>query len=550
MNRLAWVGGDCSPADAEAYSRLQHALEGAGWEFVSDISRADAALVGTAAGLLLNESEVLAAASRGRPVVLLGRSVTGELPLLSEASGVVARGWTPPHPARLRAEGPQAWRHRVSPLGDEIEVVTPVLEVDKVRDSVDVWVSAPRGLSRQPMVTLHRETGVLVFAPCLGHPDSGADDRRAVARLLHLALRRALGLDPEAGETPLRVGLLGYGAIGAEHARAAEQLPGLELTVVCDRNPERLAQVATSSPQAQTTATSAHLLSTDLDIVVVSTPPDTHAEWAVRALESGKHVVVEKPLSITTREADDVLGAAQTADRRVVTYQNRRFDPDFLAVRREIEGGTIGEVFHTETFIGGYGHPCNYWHSDADVSGGAIYDWGSHIIDQLLTLSPAPIAHVTGLEHKRWWFDVTNADHTSLQIRFTDGSEASFVHSDLAAALKPRWFVLGTRGALVSEWRSTSVIGRNEIGTLREDRLAVTDAPPELFCVGPDGARTALTLPRPDRHPFHRELVDDLLYEWPMTVTPEQSRRVVAVMEAARESAQLRGAPVTITGEA
>jgi predicted dehydrogenase len=156
---------------------------------------------------------------------------------------------------------------------------------------------------------------------------------------------------------------------------------------------------------------------------------------------------------------------------------------------------------------------------------------------------------VTCTEHKRRWHDVTNADHTSMLIRFQDGSEATFVHSDLAAALKPRWYVLGTEGALVSEWRATSVLSRNEVGTLAEDRLAVTDAPPELYRMGPDGSRTSLTLPAVAPHRFHRELVDDLTYGWPMSVTAAQSRRVVAVMEAARESAHLSGTPVPVDGE-
>ena len=149
-----------------------------------------------------------------------------------------------------------------------------------------------------------------------------------------------------------------------------------------------------------------------------------------------------------------------------VVYQNRRFDPDHLAVRRIIDRGDIGEVFHVETFVGGYGHPCNLWHSDEGVSGGAFYDWGSHLLDQVLDLIPTPIDYVTAAAHKRQWFDVTNADHSRVTIRFTDGVEAEFTHSDLAAALKPRWYVLGTRGAIVGQWRSEKIVARNDIGTL------------------------------------------------------------------------------------
>ncbi len=171
------------------------------------------------------------------------------------------------------------------------------------------------------------------------------------------------------------------------------------------------------------------------------------------------------------------------------------------------------------------------------------------MLDQLLALHAGAIDHVSCIEHKRRWYDVTNADHSSLQIRFTDGTEASFIHSDLAAALKPRWYLLGTEGALVSRWRSASVIARSEIGTLSEDRLAVTDSPPEVFRLDPDGSETAVVPPRVGQHPFHRELVDDLVYDWPLSVTAEESRRVVAVMEAARASAHSRGQAVRVNGE-
>jgi len=318
---------------------------------------------------------------------------------------------------------------------------------------------------------------------------------------------------------------------------------------VCDRSEHKLQDARSHAPGVRTTSDASDLLESDVDVVVVSTPPDTHAEWAVRALRAGKDVVIEKPFAITTEDADRVVTEAETTGRLAVVYQNRRFDPDYLAVVDAVRSGQLGDVFHLETFIGGYGHPCNYWHSDADVSGGAIYDWGSHVLDQILSVHPVAIDHVTCIEHKRRWLDVTNADHTALHIRFTDGSEASFVHSDLASALKPRWYLLGTHGALTSRWRQASVIARSEIGTLAEDRLGVTDSPPDVILVDALGAEKIVTPPRPPLYPFHRQLVDDRLYGWPMTLKAAQARRVVAVMEAARASAHSRGAPVQVDGE-
>jgi predicted dehydrogenase len=320
---------------------------------------------------------------------------------------------------------------------------------------------------------------------------------------------------------------------------------GLALAAVCDTSEERRAAARQHAPDAAVVADADALLANpDVDLVVVSTPPLTHASWALRAIDAGKHVVVEKPLTITPEDADDVLAAAAARDRLAVVYQNRRYDADHQAIRRLVRAGAIGEVFHVETFVGGYGHPCNLWHSDAETSGGVFYDWGSHVIDQLLDLVPHAVEHVTAAAHKRVWHDVTNADHARVTVRFADGSEAEFVSSDLAAALKPRWYVLGTAGAIVGHWRRERVVARSDIGTLVEDVLAPADAPPDLELHAPDGSITSLALPVPRPYAFHAELADALAIGLPMSVTAAQSRRVVGVLAAAAESAAAGGRPV------
>lgn len=548
---LMWVVGDLTTGDQVIVGALRQRLSIAGWAPVTpaDPSEPSALLVWTRGGL--DEAGGLAverARSTGTPIVLLGPTVTAEVGGLTEASGLSPDRWSAPHSARLRAQGSSTWQNRVAPLGEPIEVHTPVLATDKVRDSVEVLLVAHLGLHTHPAITWNGDTAVGVF--CLLVDPDRVDEVSAAARILHLALRKILELDPPE-VVPLTVGLLGFGAIGAEHARAAETLPGLQLGMICDRSTERLDEAQSLFPGVSVTDDPDALLTDDsIDVIVVSTPPDSHAGWAVRVMEAGKDVIVEKPFALTVEESDAVLAAARRTGRRTVVYQNRRFDPDFRTIKALVRAGALGDVFHLESFVGGFGHPCNYWHSDEAVSGGALYDWGSHLIDQILDLHPQPIDHVTCIEHKRKWHDVTNADHTSMSIRYRDGTEATFVHSDLAAALKPRWYLLGTEGAITSSWRRESVIRRSVVGTLDEDVLAATDSPPDLTFVDQTGSTTQLVQQTPERHAFHRQFVDDVQYGWPMTVTAEQSRRVVAVMEAARASAREGGAPVRVDGEA
>lgn len=329
-----------------------------------------------------------------------------------------------------------------------------------------------------------------------------------------------------------RIGLLAYGAIGHEHNKAVQATPGLTLTAVCDTNPERIDVARELAPDVEAFTDAEEMLDSGLvDLVVVSTPPNSHHDWAMKALDRDLHVILEKPMALTAAECDAALAYAAEKGKTLVVYQNRRFDPDFVTLRRLISEGAIGEVFHYDSFVGGYSRPCDYWHSDAAVSGGAIFDWGSHYLDQVLNIFDAPIAYVSGLNHKRKWLHATNADHAEVSVTFENGTRATFVHSDLAAARKPKFHVLGTEGAIVAEWDPAA-------------EPAVADLPARVFLYDNTGASQQIPLDDVIPYTFHAELAGFLDSGSAMQVSPIQSRNVVAVMEAAEESARDLGRPV------
>ena len=552
MVSVAWVielqPGPLVEAVTELRSRLASSglVDAGDVTGPQDVGAADAVVV-WADGRLADDLAG-ALASPAVPAVLAGPTLLADgNGSLSRSAGVRVREATPVHDVRVRptaagaAAAPGA-PHRHGDLShrDAHEHVTDRLVlVDAVDSDVEVLREAKGGLVAHPVMTWrpsHR-TAVWTVGGTAGAVRSEMA-QRAMAQLVRLAC----GAPPP---PVVRVGLLGYGAIGHEHSRAVRATEGLELVAVCDTSDERLERARAAAPGIATTTSAEELLGrADIDLVVVSTPPSSHAQWALRAVGAGKHLVVEKPFAIRTEEADAILTAARDANRMAVVYQNRRFDPDHLAVRRLVRAGALGNVFRLEAFVGGYGHPCNLWHSDEGVSGGAFYDWGSHVIDQILDLVDADVEYVTASEHKLRWFDVTNADHSRVSIRFVNGTEAEFVHSDLAAALKPRWYVLGTDGAVVGHWRTERVVSRSDIGTLVEDVLAPADSPPQMELHAVDGSVTRLATPAAEPYTFHRELADRLRWGLAMTVTGAQSRRVLAVMQAARESAADAGRPV------
>ena len=331
----------------------------------------------------------------------------------------------------------------------------------------------------------------------------------------------------------ISVGFLAYGAIGDEHNRAIAATPGLRLVAVADTNPERLAAAQLLAPDVTTFADSTAMLDSGLlELVVISTPPNSHYQWAKESLARGINVILEKPMALTVQECDELMELAAAKNLLLVVYQNRRFDADFVTMKKLIDDGSIGEVFSYESFVGGYSKPCSYWHSMVEVSGGAIFDWGSHFIDQILAIIPAKVDSVTGINQKRLWTHVTNADHADVSITFAGGARATFTNSDLAAARKPKFYVLGTTGAIIGNWDPAA-------GT------APADLPAILTVYRADGSHEVIANSAPAPYSFHQSVVAYLQNNTPMNVTTAQSRDVVAIMQAAEESAQSNGRSVT-----
>ena len=331
----------------------------------------------------------------------------------------------------------------------------------------------------------------------------------------------------------IKVGLLAYGAIGDEHNKAIQATDGLTLHAVCDTNPERLEAALKISPDVQTFGDANEMLSNaEIDLVVISTPPNSHYKWAKQALSLGLHVMLEKPMALTTQECDELMELAKSKSALLVVYQNRRYDLDYLTIKQQIESGQIGELFHYESFVGGYSKPCSYWHSDAAVSGGAIFDWGSHFIDQIMSLVSSEVDFVSGLNQKRVWDHVTNADHAQVSINFKGGLQAIFINSDLAAARKPKFYLLGTKGALVGEWDQSA-------------EGSVADLPAIITLHRADGSSEVIEHVASKPYSFYASLVAYLNDATPMSIVASQSRDVVAIMQAAEESALANGKPVS-----
>ena len=447
-------------------------------------------------------------------------------------------GWMPSGPGPLTELVVKASAdHPISArLGPDVKLIDELYLAEGPPIDANVFLTCNWKFTHQ-VVAYERKVGdgTVVFLG-LGHSASTFESA-AVQKVIHRSL---LFAGRRTSVPTVGIGLIGYGAIARAHAAAIGATQGLRLGGVCDVSSERR-EVAEREWNMKAHSTAAALFDDpNVDMVVVGTPPNVHAESVLGALAAGKHVVCEKPFALHVKDVDRMVDAAERGRRVLTVYQSRRWDSDFVALLDTVRSGTIGDPFYMESFIGGYSHPCDYWHSHEPISGGTIYDWGSHYFDWLLQLFPGMVTSVSAAAHKRVWHDVTNSDQVRVDLTFEGGAQANFLQSDIAAALKPKWYVLGTRGAVTGEWQHATVQSRSATGDLIEEHLAPADSPARLKIFrpsenGPSHEET-LSLARREEHGFYRNLADHLIWSEPLAVPAAEARRNVAVMESAAHS--------------
>lgn len=457
---------------------------------------------------------------------VVGRSPTPQAEL-------VATVVDPTHALTRRCPSPFAVVDRLTPLVARGDWMRPVLAVSVAYHDFPAVVAGPLGAGRVTVVGLGSLDAALA--------------QTELARILARAVRPAP--QPSASERTLGLAVVGYGSYGGMgqlHGLAASSVDGLEMVAAVDNRAERRKAAEHDFPGARAYASVDELaLDEDVDVAVVATPPSSHTRLALQLLRAGKHVVCEKPMCLTVDEADDLVSTAAAQGRVLTVNQNRRWDPDFLAIRRALDAGLLGQLFNMETFVGGFEHPCQAWHSEVSVSGGAVYDWGSHHVDWILQLMGSAPAQVRTTGHKRVWHDVTNLDQLKVHLDWDDGREAEFVQSDVAAVRRPKFYLQGTEGTLVGHYRPLTFESVEPVRGYSRTTPHHAEAPAELTLARyePGYGTTETRLPPCPAQPlaFHRNLADHLQLGEPLAVTPESVRDVVAVLEAAQRSSS--GAP-------
>jgi predicted dehydrogenase len=244
----------------------------------------------------------------------------------------------------------------------------------------------------------------------------------------------------------IKAGIVGYGfATKVFHAPLIAGTPGMQLVAICSSDP---AKVASDWPEVAVENRPEDLFARpDLDLVVIPTPNASHYPLARLALAAGKHVVVDKPFTLTGAEARSLKVCAEQAGRLLSVFQNRRWDADFLTLRGLIKAGELGRVVEFESHFDRHVPVVqNRWRERPDPGSGLWFDLGSHLLDQALQLFGVPEAITADLARQRE--GALTDDY--FQARLHYGETRVVLHaSNLVPQPGPRFIVHGTEATFV-----------------------------------------------------------------------------------------------------
>ncbi|MBQ8508575.1 MAG: Gfo/Idh/MocA family oxidoreductase [Clostridia bacterium] len=332
----------------------------------------------------------------------------------------------------------------------------------------------------------------------------------------------------------------GYGGMGGWHVQHALKSDVVHLNGIYDIDPAK-AELAESRGIHAYSSWQEVLTDPTVDMITVAIPNDQHKKIVIEALEAGKNVICEKPVTLSSADLQEMIDAANRAGKIFSVHQNRRWDVDTLAMKQIYESGEIGEIFNIESRVhGSRGIPSD-WRGMKQYGGGMIYDWGIHLIDQILQIIKEKIDTVyCRLDH------ITNKevdDGFKLELIFESGKRAYIELGTYNFIAMPRFYMQGMKGtAKINDWREKCQIVKCKAWH-ESDVVPVETAAGLTKTMAPRDSITVdeyeIERPASDVHDYYRNFVKAIDGIEPQLVTHEQMMLDMKVMEAAFKSAEL-----------
>jgi predicted dehydrogenase len=337
----------------------------------------------------------------------------------------------------------------------------------------------------------------------------------------------------------IKLAIVGFGFMGHCDAEMMTNFDDIELVAVADTNPDQLKD----APEGVETYPNIDemLEKADFNVLMVSTPNPSHPEMVIKGAKAGKNIICEKPAAMSIEAFDEMVAACKEAGVLFTVHQQRRWDTDYRIMKEVFDKGLCGDTYVIKSQLYGFNGNMHDWHVYPEMGGGMLYDWGVHLIDQILYMVPSKITSV--------YADLRNVinekvdDYFNILIKFENGVTANIELGTYYLTPKRAWFIGGNTGsAMIDGFGGEGKIVRtSELLENVPDKITMTAAgPTRSFGPPPPGRLTEEPLPAVNvsHKNYWEHFIKAFNGEEEVIVKPEQVRRVLCLMDAVRESAR------------
>lgn len=334
--------------------------------------------------------------------------------------------------------------------------------------------------------------------------------------------------------------MVGFGGMAGWHYDLIEEFADLTVAGIWDIKEEQR-ELARSKGIHVYGSLEDLLADPEVELVLAATPNDVHKEIAIKAMEAGKHVISEKPVTLSSRDLQEMIDVSEKTGMFFTVHQNRRWDGDFLTVKKVIESGRLGEVYRVESRVHGSRGIPGDWRQEKEHGGGMVLDWGVHLLDQVMLFFPdvklntvyATLTHVTNhLVDDGFTADLGFANGVHILVEV---GTSNFINL-------PRWYVLGSNGsAVITNWGQDMQIVR-AVGKTEEDVVPVRTAAGLTKTMAPRREDSICTeeeiVEAGNVKEFYQNVMAVLEKREESIIKLPQVMRVMGVMEAIFQSAE------------
>lgn len=339
----------------------------------------------------------------------------------------------------------------------------------------------------------------------------------------------------------INTGLIGFGTGGKIfHAPIIASLPNFNLAMICTANEESVAIIKSLYPNTKIASDPLMIINEPtIELVIIATPNSEHFPLAIKALKAGKHVVVEKPFTVTSAEADSLIALSEQKQQIITVHHNRRWDSDFKTVQKIIENNSLGKLVEYEAHFDRFRKTLKKgsWKEEPTDASGILYDLGSHLIDQAVLLFGLPDELFANLQIQRPGSHIV--DHFELLL-FYPGLKVTLKAGMLVSELLPHFILSGTNGTFVKYGMDVQEEAlKNGLTPLTYPAWGIEPAALHGTIITESDSRQLIAKiesERGDYREFYQTLYATLRMNSPLAVTPQQARNTIKIIELAIKS--------------